>query len=324
MSETKEKKVPKVKFSKAEKKQIAKNYTLIFLGTILMAIASGIFLIPAKINAGGLGGLAIVINHLTGFDPDLTVIIATWILFFIGLPILGWRFTLKSLVSSIVYPLFLMLMLRSKGIQDFVARTFLIEGETDLALSILAAIFGGALMGIGVGLTFMSGGSTGGVDILVFIINKYTRIKTSYLVFIVDGLIIVFGIFAMGDFVYSLVGILAALMSSLLIDFVFVGGTSALYAYIISADHSEEINEFIHNKLERGSTIVHVEGGHKGDMKRMIIVSFSRKQYADIVNGVARIDKKAFMMISPTQEVLGEGFNELPSTQRSKKRDKEK
>jgi uncharacterized membrane-anchored protein YitT (DUF2179 family) len=303
----------KKKLTKHEVGQIVKNYALILLGTLFIAIAAGLFLIPVKINSGGLSGIAIIIEDLTGFDPDLTVIIATWTLFLIGLPLLGWRFTLKSLVSTIVYPLLLMLFLRVQFFQDFVAKTFLNEaGEPkDAGVMLVAAIFGGAFTGIGISLTFLSGGSTGGVDILVFILHKYTRVKTSIWTFIVDATVIVLGIFAINNFLLSLIGIIAALMCSLLVEILFVAGKSALTAYIISENKYIEINDFIHNKLERGSTILDIKGGYQHEPRKMILVSFGRNQYAEFINGVAKIDKKAFVIVMQSHEVLGEGFDNL-------------
>lgn len=309
-----------VKKGKHIYKKIITKYIFILIGTIMIAIGSGLFLIPTSVNAGGLSGLGIIIQKTTGFDPDLTVLIASWILFLIGLPILGWKFTFKSLLSTIVYPLALMVFIRVPFFQNFAKNTFLNElGEPkDTATLLIAALFGGAFTGLGVGLTFVGGGSTGGVDILVCVINKYTRVKHSISSFLIDALIIVIGIFVAQNTLVSLIGIVAAFMCALLIEYVFVGGTSTLTAQIISTNHVDEINNYIHNVMERGSTFINVEGGYKGDPKKMIVVSFTKNEYQEMIEAISKIDPKAFVIVSHTQEVMGEGFRELKTNKRKR------
>ena len=120
----------------------------------------------------------------------------------------------------------------------------------------IAGIFGGVFVGAGVAITFLGGGSTGGVDILVFIIHKYTQVKQSVLSFVVDGAVIALGVFALGDMIASMIGIVAAFITAIMIEYIFVGRSKALTALIISKDHVKEINEYIQDSMERGSTLI--------------------------------------------------------------------
>lgn len=290
-------------------KVILKNYSLIVLGSILLAIGTGVFLLPALLNTGGMMGLGLIGEKIFGFDPEIVVLVLTWMFFLISLLFLGWRFTLKSLVSSLVYPLMLILLMRLPSIATETTTLF---GEgADMATKLIAGVFGGVFCGVGVALTFLGGGSTGGVDIIVIIINKYTHLNHSILVFIVDGIIVTLGLFILQDILLSLVGIMSAFVFALTLEFVFGGRSHAMTAQIISPTKSEEINYWIQTSTNRGSTVIPVMGGYTGEEYLMIVVNFDRSEYARIVNGIAKIDKDAFVTISQATAVLGEGFKNL-------------
>lgn len=290
-------------------KHILKNYSFIVLGSLFLAVGTGIFLLPAVLNTGGMMGLGIIANRIFGFDADLVVLVLSWLFFLVSLLFLGWRFTLKSLVSSFVYPLMLILLMRLPAIAN---ETKILFGDTaDVATKLIAGIFGGVFCGFGVALTFLGGGSTGGVDIIVVIINKYTRITHSVLSFIIDGLIVALGLFILQDVILSLIGIISAFVYAVTLEFVFAGKSHSLTAQIISPTKSAEINDFIQNKTNRGSTLIPVKGGFEKKDYTMISVTFDRSEYAKIINGVAKIDKDAFVTIKQTATVLGEGFNSL-------------
>lgn len=298
--------MPLFNYFKDNYRQIIKSYSLVILGSVLLAIGTGVFLIPNAINAGGMSGIAIILKAKFGFDVDIVVLILTWSFFLLSLLFLGLKFTLKSLLSSLIYPLALVLVTRNSYIQNLVKETFI--DNPDSTATLIAGMFGGVFVGTGVAITFIGGGSTGGVDIIVFIINKYTRIKQSILSFVVDGTVILIGFFVLENMMASLVGIISAFITAMMIEYIFVGRSRALTALIISKEHIDEINEYIQNDMERGSTLIDVKGGYKKHPYQMIMVTFDRKEYANLVAKVAQIDKKAFLTVIQTNEVLGEGF----------------
>lgn len=304
-----------IEYIKQNYRVLIKSYGLILVGSILLALGVGMFLIPNQINSGGLSGIAITLHALNPwFEEDIVVLVLNWLFFFISLIFLGLRFTIKSLVSTLVYPLFLVMFTRIPLFQNIIYDTFIENPDTSKTL--IAGLFGGAFVGAGVALTFLGGGSTGGVDIIVFLINKFTAIKQSILSFLIDGLIIALGIFALGNMIASLIGIIAAFITAMMIEYIFVGRSKALTALIISKDHVQEINDYIQNQMERGSTIFKVEGGYQRHPYELIMVSFDRKEYANLINKVASIDKKAFVTIIQTNEVLGEGFRAIRTRKR--------
>lgn len=294
---------------KEDWRTLLKNYSLIVVGSILLAFGTGVFLLPATLNTGGLSGVGIIGEGLFGFDADLVVLVMTWAFFFISLLFLGWRFTIKSLVSSFVYPLALILLMRLPAIATETVKLF---GEgADVATKLIAGVFGGVFNGVGVALTFRGGGSTGGVDILVVILNKYLRLSYSVMSFVIDGLIIAIGLFVLKDVVLSLIGILSAFVFAITLEFVFVGKKHAMTASIISREKSAEINDFIQNEIGQGTTLVPVLGGYQKDEYMMVVAHFDRSNYARLINGIAKIDKKAFVSIEGSTVVLGGNFESL-------------
>lgn len=299
----------KIQLFKEDWRVILKNYTLIVVGSILLAVGTGVFLLPAVLNTGGLSGIGIIGEGLFSFDPDLVVLVMTWVFFLISLLFLGWRFTIKSLVSSFVYPLALILLMRLPAIATETTKLF---GEgADMATKLIAGVFGGVFNGVGVALTFRGGGSTGGVDILVVILNKYLRLSYSIMSFVIDGLIIVIGLVVLKNVLLSLVGIMSAFVFAITLEFVFVGKSHAMTASIISRTHSEDINVFIQNEIGQGTTLVPVMGGYQKDEYTMVVVHFDRSNYARLINGVAKIDKSAFVSIEQSTVVLGGKFESL-------------
>ena len=237
------------------------------------------------------------------------VTILTWLLFFIGLIVLGKSFAMKTLISSITYPPALSLFMRL--VSPDVFDGFFMFGEkygNDVAVAIIAAVFGGVIVGVGCALTFRGGGSTGGLDILALIIAKYfRRLKSSVLIFVFDALVVVLGIFVFGDIVKCLLGVTSAFVVAIVIDKVFLGASKAFIANIVS-DKYEEINAAIIGSLDRTSTIIQAVGGYSGTDKKMIMVSFTIGQYAAVMNLIKTIDREAFVTVHRAHEIDGEGW----------------
>ena len=300
-----------MKKNKYEPLTIIKNLALVVLGTLVLSFGTAIFLLPFNLVTGGISGIALVINNLMSIEwltIDLTVTILTWTLFLLGLIVLGKSFALKTLVSTIVYPIGVSLFLRLSS-PDVLNGFFDLQGHVhpELALMI-AALMSGICVGVGCSLSFLGGGSTGGVDIIALIICRiFKKLKSSVVMFIIDASIVILGMFAIGDFMLSLLGVLSAFIAAYMIDKVFIGSTRSFIAQIIT-DKCDEINKEILENIDRGSTIIDVTGGYSGKSKKMLMVSFTVNQYAEIINIINKHDKKAFITIHQAHEITGEGW----------------
>ena len=291
-----------------------KNFGLVFLGTLVLAFGTAVFILPLNIVSGGVSGFAIILKLLLPFDfisVDLIVFVLTWALFILGWLVLGRTFALKTLLSSLLYPVAISLFLRLVNPEVLGGFFCLAAHENrDLAL-ILAATVGGVFVGCGCALTFVGGGSTGGVDILAFTVCKiFPKLKSSAVIFAIDALTVVFGMFVLRDLVLSLLGILSAFVSAVMVDKVFLGSRAAFMAHIVT-DRCEEINACVIEKLDRTTTMIEATGGFSREGKRILMVSFTMSEYATLLSIVQKQDPRAFVIVHRVHEINGEGWRSL-------------
>lgn len=304
----------KVKYSKKEIFLMLKNVFLVVIGTVILAFGTGVFLFPYDIITGGIAGISITLNNiipefeiLSLKSYDIYVFVVTWGLFLLGLIVLGKSFSLKTLISTIVYSPVFSLSVR-------LVETNAFNGFFDIASKygeisvLLGAVFGGAFVGVGCAIAFLGGGSTGGTDIIAFVICKwFKRMRSSVVIFIVDVAVVLGGIFVLQDLTLSLLGIASAFICAIVIDKLFLGESQAFIAQIVS-DKYEEINQVIISKLDRTTTILDATGGFSKQEKKVVMVSFTMRQYSTLINIVNIVDKTAFVSIHRAHEINGEGW----------------
>ena len=284
------------------------NNFLILLGSLLLAIGTAIFLTNLSIVAGGLSGIAIIIQHYVDFQIiDIFVWVMTAILWFVGFFFIGKEFSFRTLLSSITYPAFLTLMLRVDYFREIANQ---VSGAGDAGNILICGLFSGVFIGSGVALTFLGKGSTGGVDVIVFLIAKNTKLKESICSFIIDGTVIVLSMILIpNQWINSLVGVLSAFLSALMIEFIYNGNLTSYQADIIS-DKWEDISRYAQDELGRGATIIRAEGGYKGDERIILRVVFEKRQFDKLRKYVATVDPNSFVTYTQTKAVYGEGFKE--------------
>lgn len=301
--------------------QIVKNILLVVLGSVLLAASSAFFIIPADLVSGGVSGLGIVIQwivELCGGDVayiggvNTVVTILTVFFFILGIFIVGWDFTMKTAISTVVYPAFLWIFQAIRNIEslDWIRVETYMTDSTWGNYGTLAVIgvFGGILMGLGVALAFRGGGSTGGTDCLVIAISKHTKLKANTVSVLSDTIIIVVGIFISQDLMSGLIGIMAAIICSVMISRFFVGSQNSYTATIVS-ERWKEISDAINSEMVRGTTIYPAKGGYTGDQKQVVSVTFTDREYSDLAKIIHRFDPEAFITINQTHEVRGLGFS---------------
>ena len=284
------------------------NNFLVIIGSFILAIGAGIFLTNLSIIAGGLSGVAIVIQHFVDFQIiDIVVWALTAVLWVVGFFTIGKEFSFRTLLSSITYPAFLTMILRVPYFQHIASE---VAGDGGAGNILFCGLFAGIFIGAGVALTFLGKGSTGGVDVIVFLLAKHTKIKESVWSFIVDGAIIVLSMIIIPtQWLNSLVGILSAFISAIMIEFIYNSNVSSFQADIIS-DKWEDISKFAQDRLGRGATIIRAEGGYKGEERIILRVVFEKRQFDTLRKYIAHVDPKAFVTYTQTKAVYGEGFKE--------------
>lgn len=285
-----------------------KNIGLVVIGTLILALGTALFIIPFDLVVGGISSLAIIIHKLLPaglIGIDLLITIITWSLFFVGLISLGKAFAAKTLISAIVYPIGIMVFSKLVDPDVLNGIFYLAQTQHSETAILLGALFGGVLIGAGCALTFLGGGSTGGVDILAFLICKiFKRLRSSVVIFCIDAVTITLGLFVIKDLVISLLGITSAFISALVVDKLFLGGSQAFIGQIISNQY-DKINDAIAEKLERTTSIVDIEGGYSHEQKKLLMVSFSMNQYNELINIINHYDRNAFVTVHRAHEVYG-------------------
>ncbi len=296
---------------RADLLKTAKNISLVLAGTLLVAFGTAVFILPFHMVVGGMSGLAILIHAALPFEAigvDGIITILTWSSFLIGLFVLGRDFSMKTLISTVVYPPAVSLFLRLTEPDVLGGALNLSQSpHPELALMI-SALAGGACVGAGCAVTFLGGGSTGGVDIIAFSLCRFfPRLKSPRVIFVLDASIILLGFLLAKDLLLSLLGVISALISVLVIDKVFLGGATAFVAQIVT-DEADAITQAVIEKMERTTTVLNVKGGFTGEPKSLVLVSFSMRQYADLIRLVNLADPNAFVSVHKAYEINGEGW----------------
>ncbi len=299
-----------LKINKYDILKILKHFFFVALGTLILAFGTAVFLVEYDLVTGGVSGFAIVLNEIWPNSEDFYITVLTWGLFLLGWIFLGHNFAAKTLLSTILYPFMYMAcrLLVDPDLNLFNGYFIIHKAAYQDIAVFIAATLGGACVGVGCALAFKGGGSTGGVDVIAFLVCKiFKKLKSSYVIFAIDATIITLGIFVIQDMVLSLLGIVSAFLCALMIDKVFLGNDGAYVAQIVS-DEYEIISKGIIRQLDRTATIVDVMGAYSKQPKKMLIVSFSMREYSDLVNIINHADPGAFMTVTRAHENHGEGW----------------
>lgn len=316
-------------FTNPKFKLEVKNISLVLLGCFLLALADAIFIVPCKIINGGVDALAIIINHyiepLWGFNgTDIIIISLQLVLWLLGCFTLGKSFSLHTLLGTLAFPLIYSLLLRTNindwlGITAMYARNTDANGNINLSLLILAGCFGGLLSGAGVSFTFLGDGSSGGFDVISFLVAKYTNVKQDLSGFIQDASIIILGLIVFQNWELALVGILSAFTCVIAIQFIYIYMNSFIIVDIISIKN-KEIQDYVHNELGRASTVINSIGGYTGEKREMIRVIISKIEMGSLKSFIGAIDPNAFVSFVQAKAINGNGFEPFVITLKEKKR----
>lgn len=267
------------------------EYIFVLIGAALVAIAFNVFLLPNRVASGGVSGISTILFEVLGWEPAFVQWSFNIPLFIAGVLLLGRQFGVKTLVGTIFLPFVVFLT------KDWAPWT-----EDPL----LAALFGGIVVGLGIGIVFRGRASTGGTDLAAQIIHKYSGLSLGTCVAVIDGLIVLAAaiVFNIESGLYALLSLFA---TSKTIDLVQVGLGLSKMAMIIT-NNEDEVREAILNKMDRGVTKLSGYGGYTDSERPIIMCVFNHTEFTKLKQIVRSIDPTAFVIVMEATEVLGEGF----------------
>ena len=262
------------------------------LGVLLIAISFNLFFLPTDLVFGGVSGLSIITKRLFGMSPTIAIAIFSVFLLFVSIFALGKKETLGSLIGTILYPIFVQL---TSNIGSYI--------HIDKTQMLLIAIFGAVVYGIGAGLVFKAGFTTGGTDILNKIVAKYAKVSMGTALILTDGLIVLGGAFIFG-FTKLMYAFIVLYIISILTDKVILGISDSKAFYIIT-EEEEKVKDYIINGLHHSATVFDAKGGYTKEKQKVLLCVIPTRDYFKLKEGIHEIDKEAFFVVTDAYEVFG-------------------
>ncbi len=262
------------------------------IGCFLVALAFNLFMSPNNLVAGGVSGFSLILKHFFGLNPSTIISISNIFLIILSFIILGKEKTKMTILGSILFPVFVSLTEHLS--------TYISFKESEM---ILISVFGGALQGLGAGLIFRAGYSTGGTDILNMIVSKIFKISLGNSMFFTDGLIILGGAFVFG-FNHLMYSLIILYLISNLTDKVVLGISDSKAFYIITSKE-KEVKDFVINELKHGITELSAKGGYNSKNQTVLMSVIPTREYYKLKEGIHNIDKDAFFVAMDSYEVKG-------------------
>ena len=262
------------------------------IGCFLVALAFNLFMSPNNLVAGGVSGFSLILKHFFGLNPSTIISIANVFLIILSFLVLGKEKTKATILGSILFPIFVSLTEHLS--------TYISFKESEM---ILIAVFGGVLQGLGAGLIFRAGYSTGGTDILNMIVSKIFKISLGNSMFFTDGTIIIIGAFVFG-FNHLMYSLIILYLISTLTDKVVLGISDSKAFYIITSKE-KEVKDFVINELKHGVTEFNAKGGYNSENQTVLMSVVPTREYYKLKEGIHNIDKNAFFVAMDSYEVKG-------------------
>ncbi len=276
---------------------MVEDYAIITLGLLMFALGWVVFVIPAELTGGGISGLAVVIYYATGFPVSVTYLAINVVLVLIAIKILGANFGVKTIYSILVLSAFF-------AIFQGIVKEPLVD---DMFLS---SVLGGIASGIGLGVVFSRGGSTGGTDIFAMIINKYRNVSPGRVIMLCDVIIITSVYFVFRSVEKLVYGYVVMWVVSYALDSFLSGANRSAQMFIISKKY-EEIAEYINKDVTRGVTLLEGSGWYTKDNIKVLMSVMRKKETSAVFRHIKHIDPDAFISMGSVMGVYGQGFDKI-------------
>lgn len=282
---------------KIENKNLVGRYFTLIISCLLVSLAFNLFFLPINIVYGGVSGVSIIMKKMFDINPSIFILIVSSILLVISYFTLGWEKTKGSIAGSILYPICISLTADVAHIIDF-----------NIDNKLLLVIFGAIIAGIGSGMNFKTGFSTGGTDIINQIVAKYCKVSIGKAMIMSDGLILLGAGFFLSNKIYAFENVMYAIIVlyiiSIMADKVILGISQCKTFYIVT-DHETSIKKFIMSYLSQGVTVLDGRGGYTGNHQKIIMCTIPTKDYFLAKEGILGIDPNAFFLVTDAYEVSG-------------------
>ena len=274
------------------KKSLAFEYIQIIVGAALVGLAFNIFLLPARLAAGGVSGISTILFELFQFNPAYVQWLINIPLLIVGIVFIGREFSVKTLVGTL-----------------FVPFTIWITQGLDLSVDnpLLSAIYGGIMLGVGLGIVYRGNGSTGGTALIAQVVKKFTGLSSGFSQLLVDGLVVATSAFVF-NFELALYALMSIYVTSKVIDFVQLQ-TSPTKLILIITDKEEKIQSIIKNEINRGLTKVKTLGGYSNEEKTMILCVVEQSEAIYFKKLLQEVEPDSFVIFVNASEILGRGFS---------------
>ena len=274
------------------RKTVLFEYIQIIFGAALVGLAFNIFLLPSRLAAGGVSGISTILYELFQFNPAYVQWLINIPLLLLGVLLVGKEFSMKTLVGTFFVP-------------------FVIWLTTDIKLSVenplLSAIYGGIMLGVGLGIVYRANGSTGGTALIAQLVKKYTGLSSGFSQLLVDGLVVITSAFVF-NFELALYAMIAIYVTSKVIDFVQLQ-TSPTKLVLIITDKEEEVQSIINNDINRGLTKIKTIGGYSNQEKTMILCVVEQSEAVYFKKLLQTKEPTSFVIFLNASEILGRGFS---------------
>ena len=261
------------------------------LGVFIVALSYNIFLLPSNI-VYGVGGIGVILKKIFGITPSITIFVGSMLLLILSYFTLGKKKTAHTVAGSILYPIFV------EATSYYV--NFFDLGNLE---PIVVVIVGAVMHGLGLGLIFKAGYTTGGADILNDIVSKIGKMSIGKAMLLTDGLIILVSLFVF-NFPTLIYSIISLYIISIMTDKVILGISQSKTFYIIT-DNETLVKKFIMNNLNHGVTVLNGRGGYTGDNQKVIMCTIPTREYYVVKEGIREIDPQAFFLVTDAYEVFG-------------------
>lgn len=285
-----------------------RDYLLMAIGIVIFCIGYTYFLLPYKIISGGVSGISTLVYYCTGFHANYTYLAINSLLLIVAMRIMGWKYFIRTVIVTLIITFFI-------GHLQSQITTIDANGHEQMKRIVgdqlfMACIIGGLMEGLGLAIVFLSGGSTGGTDIIASSINKYWDISLGRLMLMLDIVIVGCSYLISRNIEGVVVGYVTMIVSMNFLDYVINGARQSVQFTIISNKH-EEIAQAVDKQVGRGITILYGQGWYSKEKREVLLIMAKKHESRQIFSLIRDIDNNAFVSMSNVEGVFGEGFDKI-------------